>query len=293
MHPATEAVWAFVNAKPSHRFMAQWFLAPAQYEIDRTITVLAKKIATHELTNQYAQGDFVSWPVAAQLPGAAMVLVLNLEQKQLVFVLHRRDDAVEVWAFSPFGTPALLGAFVPGSTRMFRHSGPFRPVDRQSSDNFMFLIAIIVSLINEQRRVEAQPVKPERQTRKRQEHLTGQPAAAWFRVSWTIGKTVRAKGGKGNSNATTVALHWCRAHWRICEKSAPGATWHAPRRAWYTWVKDCWKGHPDNGVRLHHYEPRLLDASRQSRRKVAPHRKSLAVLNAAKAEALRLAGFAT
>lgn len=294
MHPQTEKCWQYYNGKSGGHMIAKGLLTPAQYEVNQKIAEVAARLAKHELTNPHAQGENFIWPETAQMPCDSLVLVINYGKGAgVVHWLQRDQGRVLVWWFAPSGEAFCLGGFVPGTDLMFRNRAATPDTRTQAEkDNWLVFVAMILSLVVEHRRVDVSSVTPNRQIRKRQEALTGNPAAAWFRVSWTLGKAVRAKGGNGKSHVTKIALHWCRAHWRICKPSARGATWHADRGGWYTWVKDCWRGHPDNGVRLHHYEPRFVDDPRPQGRAVAPHRYSLAALDAAKAEALRLAGFA-
>lgn len=294
MHPETEKCWLAYNGKSGAQMIAKGLLSPAQYEVDRKISEVALRVARHELTHPHRQGENFIWPESAKMPCDSMVLVVNHHDRAgHVHWLQRDQGRVLVWSFEPSGKALCLGGFVPGTDRLFRNRHAIRDTWTElNNDCWLLFVAMILSLIVEHRRVDVADVDPNRQTRKRQEGLTGQPAAAWFRVSWTLGKAVRAKGGNRKSDVTKVALHWCRAHWRICKPTARGATWHADRGGWYTWVKDCWRGHPDNGIRLHHYEPRFMDDLRPQGRANAPHRSSLAALDAAKAEALLLAGFA-
>ncbi len=80
------------------------------------------------------------------------------------------------------------------------------------------------------------------------------PALGWYKVGWTIGSEVRAQQGSGGADYT-LPLHFSRAHWRRSERGKPSAERRPGRNGWWVWVKHSFKGHPDNGIKLHHYMP--------------------------------------
>jgi hypothetical protein len=82
---------------------------------------------------------------------------------------------------------------------------------------------------------------------------------AFSTVRWKIGKRTQAIGNCLTEEGHPKALHWCRAHWRRAEEGQPKAEWvNIPRKGgwgWYCWAADCWKGHPDFGIKLQRHEP--------------------------------------
>lgn len=162
-------------------------------------------------------------------------------------------------------------------------------------------LSFILALINEPRIVEASPASGldwSRQHRKAVERVAGKAAMAFSVVSWKIGKHAKAIGNRLSEEGHPKALHWCRAHWRRAEEGQPKAEWvNIPRKGgwgWYCWAADCWKGHPDFGIKLQRHEPhfegeprsryiggdRVLDSTR------------FAAMGAAQRAALVEAGFA-
>ena len=160
---------------------------------------------------------------------------------------------------------------------------------------------MIISLINEPRIVEATPASGldwSRQHRKAVERVTGKAAMAFSVVSWKIGKHAKAIGSRLSEEGHPKALHWCRAHWRRAEEGQPKAEWvNIPRKGgwgWYCWAADCWKGHPDFGIKLQRHEPHFEGEPRS--RYIAGDRvldsTRFAAMGAAQRAALVKAGFA-
>jgi hypothetical protein len=128
----------------------------------------------------------------------------------------------------------------------------------------VFLFGILLSLLNEPRRVVQRAAEgPEwtRPHRREVERVTGRAALAYTVVSWEVGSGVRALGSTAEADqAFKMPLHWCRAHWRESNSTCPSAQWVTPmfrRPGWYVWVRDCWKGHPDHGIKVQRHEPRM------------------------------------
>lgn len=125
-------------------------------------------------------------------------------------------------------------------------------------------LAFILSLINTPRKVQIGPATGmdwTRQHRRAVERVTGSAAMAFSVVSWELGRKCAAIGNEITTEGHPKALHWCRAHWREARKGQPKAEWiNVPAKGgwgWYCWVADCWKGHPDYGVKLQRHQPRM------------------------------------
>lgn len=117
------------------------------------------------------------------------------------------------------------------------------------------ILDICLALISEPRIVRASPVP--RAMRKRSEKANvSPPALGWHKVGWTVGSETKAKQGAGGQDHS-MPLHFCRAHWRRSEPGKPSAEKRPGRNGYWVWVKHSFKGHPDNGIKLHHYMPRV------------------------------------
>lgn len=111
--------------------------------------------------------------------------------------------------------------------------------------------------------------EPSRSDRRRAQRALGANVPlAWSRVTWTVGAPTKAKDEPGDETHRK-ALHFCRAHWRRSHEGAPKAELRPGRSGWWTWVEGCFKGHPDFGIKLSTYVP-----------KVDPGGKSAAALSA-------------
>jgi hypothetical protein len=92
------------------------------------------------------------------------------------------------------------------------------------------------------------------------ERTTNAAVGSYVVVGWEIGKTVAVRQSISTSGHRN-ALHWRRAHWSIAKEGEPKAEFvNDPTQnmfGWYRWVRECWAGNPDFGVKLHRYEPRV------------------------------------
>ncbi|MFC3569189.1 hypothetical protein, partial [Paracoccus simplex] len=172
------------------------------------------------------------------------------------------DEGVSVFQFIN-GTPCFIGGFTPGGTKCWV---PIEATQDCSvlSAQLTARLSFIVSLINEPRAVDRTPASGmdwTRQHRRAVERVTGKAAQAYTVVGWEIGRPVAAKVGQITTDGHKKALHWCRAHWAKAAEGEPKAEWvNIPRKGgwgWYRWVKDCWKGHPDYGIKLQRHEPHM------------------------------------
>lgn len=268
------------------------------------------------VTNQIAHsngpdlpGNFTA-PVTARLPAAVTCITFEEKPGQYVNILCKRPEDRPDWILVSVVTEGCvisLGGFVPGSDRIQRflegtpeelyRAGAF---DDVSVGKMVFKTAILLSLINTPRKIIAHEKKePSWKLRKEIEDVTGEPAVGYFSVGWEIGKAIRAQGGSITTNGHPKALHWARSYWAVANEGEPKAEWLNLETkggwGWYRWVADSWRGHPDYGVLLHHYEPRVKGQEKRPGQFVsfvASSAERLAMMSEAKRSALIQAGFA-
>jgi hypothetical protein len=118
--------------------------------------------------------------------------------------------------------------------------------------------AFLMSVLNHDRFVRRSPAAGSRQARRSTERALGFAPAGWYRVTWNIGEDVKAKVADSDPDSARP-LHFCRAHWRQAIEGQPKAIARNDAPGWWCWVKECWRGHPAFGIKLHHYTPKLRD----------------------------------
>lgn len=142
---------------------------------------------------------------------------------------------------------------------------------RPVTDSMIFVAHVILSLINTPRLVTRSNVPQKARERATWKLAYSQRPTHWHQLTWTIGKPVKASSDVSHEEGHHRALHFCRAHWRKSEAGKPKAEWVTPygrAPGWWCWVESSWKGHPDYGIKLHHYTPRLDDADQGYKAKV-------------------------
>lgn len=244
---------------------------PHHFHVTQTVYRGALTIARHEAAASDKQ--WLAFPTTARLPSKSMVLTIAGPPRPTCVLLHETGDGrVGISIASEIAVVPLV-AFTPGQEgcqdfpveEMSLAQKCFR---EQFSEHELGKIAwetaFILSLINTPRKVDITPASGldwTRQHRKAVERVTGSAAMAFSVVSWELGRRCKAVGNEISTEGHPKALHWCRAHWREAEKGQPKAEWvNLPFKGgwgWYCWVPDCWKGHPDYGVKLQRHQPRM------------------------------------
>lgn len=273
MHPETLRIYE--AAKRRGLKATDWpmriMAGPHHFHVTLPVHTAAKAIARHE----GLQSDDFVFPTSARLPSEKMVLTVDGPGGACICLLLLRDEdggilchtATDRAIISEFG-------FFPGT------SDVRRALPEQYDDSVVaaylaattdadiavraWRLAFILSLINTPRKVQIGPATGmdwTRQHRRAVERVTGSAAMAFSVVSWELGRKCAAIGNEITTEGHPKALHWCRAHWREARKGQPKAEWiNLPAKGgwgWYCWVPDCWKGHPDYGVKLQRHQPRM------------------------------------
>lgn len=139
------------------------------------------------------------------------------------------------------------------------------------SDSEVLILAhfidVLLNIIAEPRLIVK--TAPLRAHRKRAARLLGAvPLPAWHSVSWIVGGATKPKRDSGREN-WRAPLHFSRAHWRRSAGTEPKAQTRDGKPGYWILVASSWKGHPDYGVKLHHYRPRA-NGERASATSAAP-----------------------
>lgn len=268
--------------------VAALLTSPHQFHVSAGVVEAARTIGRHE----FAGDDEPRFPENSRLPAGQMVLSLQMDDGPVVVALRQRAADVVAIVFAE-GVPQCIGSYFPG--RREARSAP----DGRGHEGSLAHIAFCVSLLNEPRRVTANPVTGVRWSKEQRakiRKITGRAALAYSVVSWEVGSGVRAKGGRKEDASLRVALHWCRGHWRRAESHHPKSVWVQPFvsevAGWYTWVAGCWKGHPDFGIKLQKHEARMQGERRSSPPADFSGNEKLQVMGAQQRRATAEAGFA-
>lgn len=292
MHAETLRQYQLAVAKGHNsREVEAIMLGPHHFHISAGIVSAVEAIGHHEFEKME---DKPSFPASANLPASEMLMTIAAARGPSVVLLRQRAEDIVVISVNG-GVPYCMGSFYPG-TRDMRDGS-----DGQCHAGSLAFVAFCLSLLNEPRRVTVSPAGGldwTRQHRKLVQRLTGRAALAYSVVSWQVGAGVNARGNKGGDTDLKVALHWCRGHWRRADAHHPRSEWIRPhagaKPGWFTWVRDCWKGHPDHGIKLQRHEPRMVGEKRERGGEVvsAPSAEKLAAMSAQQRHALVEAGFA-
>jgi hypothetical protein len=258
MHPKTLFAYERMSENGVSSAIRDVLVGPRHFHVGAVVFRVATDAMSGEIGAAGPGGKLV-FPCGARLPGPDMVLTFEHPKGHSgPIFLSKKDEAIEVYSYQDSADMDYIGAFVPG-TDLLR-------TDSEGRNNWglMFLVAMMLSLINEPRIVDTSPATGldwSRQHRKAVERVTGKVALAFSTVRWKVGSKTRAKAAAAYGDWYGVALHWCRAHWRHAKEGQPKAEWvNIPRKGgwgWYCWAPDCWKGHPDFGVKLQRHEPHL------------------------------------
>jgi hypothetical protein len=309
MHPATLDCYhaAKMRGRTSRDWPVKIMEGPHHFEVSPGIVDAAEAIAKNERSRMEA-GDPMHFPAGSRLPCDEMVFVTNADRETNVYLLWQAKDSVMVaWACPHCIVP--IGSWTPGTAKggLFAAAELSHPVARAARQSLpdwlaeqgIWVLAITLSLMNEPRLVTRSTVEHPRTSRRRIERLTGKPALAYTKVTWQVGAGVKAKrDGSDEDGGLRMPLHWCRAHWRKAEEDWAGATWVEPRmgapKGWYIWVTDCWKGHPDHGIKLQDHAPRMIGerAVGTAQEQSVPSAAKWAAMSAQQRAMMAQAGFA-
>lgn len=302
MHPATFDQYRLMKAiDPRHEKLAR--LEGAQhFFVGEAIQNLAHAIAVGEVGRE----DF-RFPDLARLPGASVCLVIeNKTGVDTTYLLSAMPDDYTFVHQLFDGHAVAVGGFQHGARLAMCLIGG-NAIEQffasQLSDNDrsekVTQIAFILALINLPRKVKNQFVQNPRQLRREIDRKTGATGVGYFRVGWNIGKAVSAQGGQITTAGHENAFHWVRSYWAKASEGEPKAEYiNLPTKegwGWYRWVADCFRGNPEVGIRLHHYDPRVQGQEKAPGRFVlfsASSAERLALMDAAKRAALQQAGYA-
>lgn len=262
MHPATLNRYqeALARGEPASGFGMQVLSGCHHFHIGRSVLSVARAMAVHEINASTKAGRAIVFPVISRLPASKLVLTCQGDEGRVTVCILEESDDGSVWAIAcaPEGFQTI-GGYLPGSD-FHEIAGRVRGV--AGVVEALLITAMAMSLINEPRIVECSPAAGldwTRQHRKRVQAVTGQAAMAFSTVRWKIGRRTQAIGNCLTEEGHPKALHWCRAHWRRAQEGQPKAEWvNIPRKGgwgWYCWAADCWKGHPNFGIKLQRHEP--------------------------------------
>lgn len=115
-----------------------------------------------------------------------------------------------------------------------------------------------ISLLNTPRIVDHGPPVSKDMDRAKWKLGASRVPVAWFNVTWTINKRVTAKTDR-SEEGWHQALHYRRGY-----EMRNG-----------TWVEGHWRGHPDYGIRLHRYTPKLIGEPKRRGSKIDQNQQAL------------------
>ncbi len=287
---------------PTDHWAMKIFAGPRHFHVSDGVARAALAISAHEAK----ASEMPIFPIGARLPGPDMIL--TDPRGDVMILLDEAGGWVSVSA------PVLVrsGLVMVPVVAFCAGTGLIKRPDKEAFGDpvvqrimgqnpemlsqVAFNTAITLSLINAHSTARINPEAGARSHRRRVERATGKAAQAWSTVTWNLGQA----GDRGAARFTTQghpkALHWCRAHWRNAEEGQPRSEWVDPRDGggpgWHTWVKDCWKGHPQYGIKLQRHEPKLPGEAREQggHRPTVLDETRLAALGAAQRQALEQSG---
>ncbi|WP_118135166.1 hypothetical protein [Oceanicella sp. SM1341] len=163
------------------------------------------------------------------------------------------DGCVQMWFATRDEGFTPICCFRSRSTS-FQPRAPLRSREQiQLACSLAQRLDLLADLISEPRLVRRRDLG--RQMRRAAERATsGVAPAAWHSVSWTVGDEVCPKSADALASHR-LPLHFARAHWRKYDQETAHSELRPGRPGHWVWVKHAWKGHPDYGIRLHHYTP--------------------------------------
>jgi hypothetical protein len=201
------------------------------------------------------------WIECAALPGYA-VRVTRLTESKVSIHYYAREGELAVHVAE------RRGPLKERILRLNEHSNKGASLATDIVNTYG--LDILLALLCEPRLVKRSAAN--KSTRRRAARVfRNTPLPEWHRVTWTIGDKVVGRD-RNQGTGDRRPLHFCRAHWRRADSGMPSAERRPGHDGWWVWVSHSFKGHPDFGVRLHHYMPNI-----------DPDGKSLAAIAAAEA----------
>lgn len=275
MHPRTFEVYQLQKSIPGGQKYADALLGAFHLHVSQNIFDAAQAFAMAAIEDD----GFIESPIGSRLPAQCVAITIEQDggaSAPYVALLTEEDGRVSITFLIANGEVKVVGAYTPGSDEIvLMRNLKIAVFDFQSAEHFARNVltnhAFAISLINEPRRVsvsKASGLDWTRQYRKQLHRNTGMAVMAYSKVSWQIGAGVKAKNSKDGDSDLKVALHYSRSHWRRCDPDNVHAEWvskflgGAP--GWHQWIKGAWKGHPDHGIKLQRYEPRMIGERSQA-----------------------------
>lgn len=266
MHRDTLALYEALRQKRADFSLPQFspIGGPHHFHIRYSVIQVASALAANEVE---LNGIDFTFPVLGRLPVDAAIVTFDMPAELRAHVFSAWQDQSGAVCFARLSDKIGVcegAGFWPGDGKLkvLRDGGL---MDHELKC-WALVMSMVLSLINTPRKVDIMPASGldwSRQHRREVERLTGAAPFAFQTVSWELGKRVAQRGDAITTEGHRKALHWCRAHWREAREGQPNAKWvNLPWRGgwgWYTWVADCWKGHPDYGVKLQRHEPHMPD----------------------------------
>lgn len=204
-----------------------------------------------DVAGEYTLTDLtVDW----HLPADTVVFEIN---EAVYLVAETPDDQV---AIEQVGLPGAIATPLRGALDHQRAVGTPAELEVHLVRVAIFLESLC-ALLMQPRLVEiGQPSDKDRE-RARWKLGASRVPAAWHQVTWTIGKPTKAKSD-ASEPGYRMPLHYTRAHYRRAEEHHARSRQLAGQDGWWTLVSGHWRGHPDFGIKLHHYTPQLTEADR-------------------------------
>jgi hypothetical protein len=311
MHPSAFEQYMGLKRRGAHPQIQRMMEGAQHFLVSSAMHEFAIDLFRHESSNPQAREKGLCMPITSRLPADVTCLTVETPQREdVVFLASSRralgmdgDGVCLSMVGSGFWFP--MATFLPGSDYLLPligGDGGGTPAGGLSNDDLAQVVttaAFILSLVNTPRKVVRTESRASRPQARLMERELGRAPAAYFRIGWELGKPVDAEVKNEGIGGWRQALHWVRPHFANAKEGEPKAEWlNLPTKGgwgWYRWVADCWKGHPDFGTRLHHYDPGLPGDRRPPGAQfgfTASSPERMAMMDAAKRAALQQAGFA-
>ncbi|MFC4668154.1 hypothetical protein ACFO5X_06270 [Seohaeicola nanhaiensis] len=302
MHPAAFEEYLAHKARfPGSAWIGFFHRSAQTILVSKEIVAAAEQLALSVAGKGMPDGSDWYFPVLATPPAEEVILVTEFATGSLgVWPIRiTQKNGVEVNHFKR-GCRSFIGCFRAGESFSSVKVADTSDDKTIRLGQTVWKMAFILSLLNEPRLIRKGSQQGSGSVRRRFERAMNRPSAGWTRVSWRPGSVAESAHG-GDATGDRMPLHWCRGHWRrIKNQTKPheNAVWLQQQGSgswyWYERVSDCWKGHPDFGVKLHHLEP-LLNGEKPIVGRELPSAASAArkaMTDAACRSALMAAGFA-
>lgn len=237
-------------------------------ELDFAIWDYAADLAVEHSLSQRGQDGGVYAPDGARLFANSLVVTIPVPPRDgrdghtICRLFMRNGEIVLGYGLMPTHTPwpdgstmMLFSGYRPGKQGFVKSELLNFGADLPTMIQEALQDAFMISVLSHDRFVKKSDT-PSRQQRRSVERSAGFAPAGWYRVTWNIGDDVKAKVATSDPD-NARPLHFCRAHWRHAAEGQPKAIQRNDAQGWWCWVRECWKGHPAFGVKLHHYTPKM------------------------------------